>query len=45
MFVDSQGLYAPQRMLESLAAGTGTFLNVELVHEGDTWKLGFAGGR
>ena len=44
MIVDTHAHYALQSMLEALAAGTETFPNVELLHEGDTWKLGFAGG-
>ena len=44
MIVDTHGHYAPQSMLEVFAAGTETFSNVELLHEGDTWKIGFAGG-
>ncbi len=44
MIVDTHAHFAPQSMLDALAAGTETFPNVELLHEGDTWKLGFAGG-
>jgi len=44
MIVDTHAHYAPQRMLDALVAGTAHFPNVELMHEGDTYKLGFAGG-
>ena len=43
MIVDIHAHYAPQRMLDLLAAGTASFPHVELTHEGDTWKLAFAG--
>ncbi len=44
MIVDTHAHYAPQRMLEALASGAASFPNVELLHEGETYKLGFAGG-
>ncbi|MEE2688311.1 MAG: amidohydrolase family protein [Pseudomonadota bacterium] len=45
MIVDTHAHYAPQSMLDALIAGKETFSNVELLHEGDSWKLGFAGGQ
>lgn len=44
MIVDTHAHYAPQKMLDALASGAAAFPNVELMHEGDTYKLGFAGG-
>lgn len=44
MIIDVHAHYAPQSMLEALATGAAAFPNVELMHEGDTYKLAFAGG-
>ena len=44
MIVDTHAHYAPQSMLDALASGAASFPNVELMHDGDTYKLGFAGG-
>ena len=44
MNVDTHAHYAPQRMLDALVSGRASFPNVELMHEDDTYKLGFAGG-
>lgn len=43
MIIDIHAHYAPQKMLDALAAGRARFPNVELTHEGDSWKLAFAG--
>ena len=44
MIVDVHAHFVPQKMLDALASGRASFPNVELLHEGDTFKLGFAGG-
>ena len=44
MIVDTHSHYAPQSMLDALVADMSMFPNVDLMHEGDTYKLGFAGG-
>ncbi len=44
MINDTSAHHAPQSILEVFAAGTEPFSNVEVLHEGDTWKIGFAGG-
>lgn len=44
MIVDIHAHFVPQKMLDALASGSASFPNVELLHEGDTFKLGFAGG-
>ena len=44
MIVDVHAHYIPQKMLDELASGRVSFPNVELMHEGSVFKLGFAGG-
>ena len=44
MIVDTHAHYAPQRMLDALKASAGSFPSIELTHEGDAYKLAFAGG-
>ena len=44
MIIDTHAHYAPQRMLDALIAQVGDFPNVELMHEGETYKLAFADG-
>jgi len=44
MIVDTHSHYAPQSILDALVADLSMFPNVDLMHEGDTYKLGFAGG-
>jgi len=44
MIVDVHAHYIPQKMLDDLSSGRASFPNVELLHEGDVFKLGFAGG-
>lgn len=44
MIIDTHAHYAPQSMLDALKARSGDFPSVELTHEGDTYKLAFAGG-
>jgi len=44
VIVDVHAHFVPQKMLDALASGRASFPNVELLHEGDTFKLGFAGG-
>ena len=43
MIVDIHAHYVPQKMLDALASGAARFANVELLHEGETYKLAFAG--
>ncbi len=43
MIVDIHAHYVPQKMLDALASGAAGFANVELLREGDTFKLAFAG--
>lgn len=43
MIVDIHAHFAPQKMLDALASGAARFANVELLHEGDSYKLAFAG--
>lgn len=44
MIVDIHAHFVPRKMLDALARGRASFPNVELLHEGDSFKLGFAGG-
>ncbi|MEX2617546.1 MAG: amidohydrolase family protein [Alphaproteobacteria bacterium] len=44
MIVDIHAHYIPQKMLEALAGGRVSFPNVDVMHDGDTFKLAFAGG-
>lgn len=44
MIIDTHAHFAPQALLDALKARGGDFPSIELMHEGDTWKLGFAGG-
>ena len=44
MIVDIHAHFVPQKLLDSLASGRVSFPHVELLHDGDTFKLGFAGG-
>lgn len=44
MIIDTHAHFAPQAMLDALKARPGDFPSIELSHEGDAWKLGFAGG-
>ena len=41
--VDVHAHYVPQAMLEALACGKVSFPNVELMNDGEIYKLGFAG--
>ena len=41
--VDTHAHLTPQAMLDALARGGGRFPNVAVMHEGDAWRLGFAG--
>ena len=43
MIVDIHAHFAPQKMLDALVSGAASFANVELLHEGDNYKLAFAG--
>ena len=43
MIVDIHAHFVPQKLLDSLASGRVSFPHVELLHDGDTFKLGFAG--
>lgn len=44
MIVDIHAHYIPQKMLEALASGRVSFPNIDVMHDGDTFKLAFAGG-
>ncbi len=44
MIIDTHAHYAPQRMLDALIARAGEFPSIELMHDGDAYKLAFAGG-
>jgi aminocarboxymuconate-semialdehyde decarboxylase len=44
VIVDTHAHYVPQRLLDALKTRIGAFPNVELTHQGDAWKLAFAGG-
>lgn len=44
MIIDTHAHFAPQAMLDALKARTGDFPSIELSHEGDAYRLGFAGG-
>ena len=44
MIVDIHAHFVPQKLLDTLVSGRASFPHVELLHEGDTFKLGFAGG-
>lgn len=44
MIVDTHAHFAPQSMLDALVSGAAAFPNVEVMHDGDTYRLGFAGG-
>ena len=43
MIVDIHAHYVPRKMLDALASGAASFANVELLRDGDTFKLSFAG--
>ena len=44
MIIDTHAHYVPQPMLDKLVAAAARFPSVELLHEGDAYKLAFAGG-
>jgi len=44
VIVDIHAHFVPQKLLDSLASGRVSFPHVELLHDGNTFKLGFAGG-
>ena len=44
MIIDTHAHFVPQRTLDALKARTGDFPSIELLHEGDAWRLAFAGG-
>ncbi len=44
MIVDIHAHYIPQKMLEALASSEVSFPNVDVMRDGDTYKLAFAGG-
>jgi aminocarboxymuconate-semialdehyde decarboxylase len=44
VIVDTHAHYVPQPMLDALKSRIGSFRNIELTHQGDAWKLAFAGG-
>ena len=45
MIVDIHAHYIPQKMLDALASGRVSFPNVQVLHDGDSYKLAFAGGK
>jgi aminocarboxymuconate-semialdehyde decarboxylase len=45
VIVDTHAHYVPQAMLDALKARIGAFKNIELTHQGEAWKLAFAGGQ
>ena len=44
MIIDTHAHITPQAMLDALKTSIGRFPSVELLADGDTYKLGFAGG-
>jgi aminocarboxymuconate-semialdehyde decarboxylase len=44
VIVDIHAHYIPQKMLDALASGRVSFPNVQVLHDGDSYKLAFAGG-
>lgn len=44
MIVDVHAHYLPQAMLEALAKRASDFPSIDVMHDGDSWKLAFAGG-
>ena len=44
MIIDTHAHYVPQKMLDALKARAGDFPSIELMHDGDAYKLAFAGG-
>ncbi len=44
MIVDTHAHFVPQKMLDALASGRDRFDHVEILHQGDNYKLAFAGG-
>ena len=44
MIIDTHAHFTPQAMLDALKKAIGRFPNVELLADGDAYKLGFAGG-
>jgi len=45
VIVDIHAHYIPQKMLDALASGRVSFPNVQVLHDGDSYKLAFAGGK
>ena len=45
MIIDTHAHITPQSMLDALKKEAGRFPSVELLADGDTYKLGFAGGQ
>jgi len=44
MIVDTHAHYLPQEMLDDLKNRSSDFPSIECMSDGETWKLGFAGG-
>ncbi|MDA0652262.1 MAG: amidohydrolase family protein [Proteobacteria bacterium] len=44
MIVDTHAHYLPQAMLDDLKNRSSDFPSIECMQDGETWKLGFAGG-
>ena len=45
MIVDIHAHYIPQKMLDALASGRVSFPNVQVLHNTNSYKLAFAGGK
>lgn len=44
MIIDTHAHLVPQAMLDALKKEIGRFPNIELLHEGDSWRMKFADG-
>ena len=44
MIVDVHAHYLPQPMLDALEKRKSDFPSIDVMHDGDAWKLAFAGG-
>jgi aminocarboxymuconate-semialdehyde decarboxylase len=44
MIVDTHAHYLPQAMMDDLEKRKSDFPSIDVLHEDDTWKLGFVGG-
>ena len=44
MIIDTHAHYLPQQMLEAMKSSAADFPSIDMMHDGDTYKLAFAGG-